>query len=1521
LGSGTTGGLIFSTTDNGNLGERVRILNNGAVGIGTTTPSLLSGYIGLSVVNVGYTQLRVRSTSTSAGIEFTPSSGNNWEIQANNSNQWFVFDRSQETYRLLIDSIGNVGIGTTSPAYKLDVTGEIRQTGNNFWFSSARIAGDGSGNIDINYNNGSSPSFTWYNGGTSALARITSTGNMGIGTTSPAELLDIAASADNSAVAGPKVNFKKGAVNKAVIGIGGNYLGQSTNTNDLIFRNDDGNILFGFSGAEKMRITSGGYIGIGTSTTTSGLQIQTEGTNTTSGSFLFVRSTNASFGGGAIGVGYQFAAPVGNNYYPFRIRAGTTNAIFLVNSAGVVYAGDTTGAIAYGSHDPYYAFNQDTNTGMDWAAADTLTFKTGGSERMRIASNGSVGIGTTSPNYTLQVNGTFYVNSTTYMNGSLTVEDSFIIDGRLAGSFGTGSILMKSGNSSGTWNQFNIFYYKNSSIDRLGFVDGGSVEILTLKNGGNVGIGTTNPATKLEVYGVVRITESASGGILQMQAGSSALDFASTFYGGTYRPFTFTNGGSERMRIQSDGNVGIGTSSPSQLLEVAGSSPIIRVLATSGNSTLRLTDNGVRNWDLKVVDVSDYFEVGGTSATSLVVTGAGNVGIGTNSPAYKLEVASGTSGQQSLVNFRTADSTTANNAGIQIFATPSATATSREAVMALDADGANASGGDYFLIKKRGNSGTTDFEQYSNASMRFGTNFISRATYDMTIANDGNVGIGTTSPTYKLNVVTTAVSGRQTLTNIDKTAQNLITFTNPQYSVVSSMGLMLRVFPQSDSRQGAGILANGGTFNGDTDLDLFVSSGSLESTTFSALKINARGNVGIGTTTVSNTMSIGADGSIHYYEPGATNVLIKAKSGNSRALLEIHDSAGVVKSYFQSVYSTGVAYLGTISNHDLVLTTNGTERMRIATSGNIGIGTSSPSTRLHVYSNANQPILIQGTTAGTWMDFQSSTSNLLSIGADGTRGIGFYNRTTAADLMTISSAGNVGIGTTSPGAKLQVDVSSASGIRVNGTGGYANILSQGGHLEFYKDSTPTYAAAIGLSTPATALSNDIQFATYNGSSWSARMTIANGGNIGIGTSSPLERITFGSSDSIIARSSDTTFNSGYCSRILFNQGGTGYGYLGFYTYQGGTGGGERMRITESGNVGIGITVPGGKLHVVGSSYISASANTTNIKFEGGGGNGLAFGTIDATSTYASWIQSGYVLNFVLATYNLLLQPLGGNVGVGTTSPAYKLDVGGTARVGDTFLITTATTADARLEVGSGRSGNGNSYLDLIGDATYTDYGLRLIRYDTGANAGSRLEHKGTGQFQLFAAEAASVTISTTSTERMRITSAGDLLVGRTSGGLDNTSGVTISQSSIGMQTEGNAAQIIMNRTTSDGTIVEIRRNNIAVGTISVTTTATAYNTSSDYRLKESIKPLNSGLSRVNALKPSVYNWKSDGSNGEGFLAHELAEVVPLAVTGQKDAVNDDGSINPQSVDLSKVVPILVAAIQELTARIKILESR
>jgi hypothetical protein len=104
------------------------------------------------------------------------------------------------------------------------------------------------------------------------------------------------------------------------------------------------------------------------------------------------------------------------------------------------------------------------------------------------------------------------------------------------------------------------------------------------------------------------------------------------------------------------------------------------------------------------------------------------------------------------------------------------------------------------------------------------------------------------------------------------------------------------------------------------------------------------------------------------------------------------------------------------------------------------------------------------------------------------------------------------------------------------------------------------------------------------------------------------------------------------------------------------------------------------------------------------------------------------------------------------------------------------------------------------------------------------------------------------------------------------------------------------------------------------TTGVLYNIVSDYRLKESVKPISSGLARVNALKPSSYNWKSDGSTGEGFLAHELAEVVPFAVSGEKDAVSEDGKIKPQGIDMSRIVPILVAAIQELTAEVNALKN-
>ena len=114
-----------------------------------------------------------------------------------------------------------------------------------------------------------------------------------------------------------------------------------------------------------------------------------------------------------------------------------------------------------------------------------------------------------------------------------------------------------------------------------------------------------------------------------------------------------------------------------------------------------------------------------------------------------------------------------------------------------------------------------------------------------------------------------------------------------------------------------------------------------------------------------------------------------------------------------------------------------------------------------------------------------------------------------------------------------------------------------------------------------------------------------------------------------------------------------------------------------------------------------------------------------------------------------------------------------------------------------------------------------------------------------------------------------------------------------------------------------------VGSISTDGSATAYNQSSDYRLKENVANLTGAISRVKQLNPVRFTWISNPSRGtvDGFLAHEVQAVIPEAVTGEKDAVNADGSIKAQGIDQSKLVPLLTAALQEAITRIETLEAK
>jgi hypothetical protein len=167
---------------------------------------------------------------------------------------------------------------------------------------------------------------------------------------------------------------------------------------------------------------------------------------------------------------------------------------------------------------------------------------------------------------------------------------------------------------------------------------------------------------------------------------------------------------------------------------------------------------------------------------------------------------------------------------------------------------------------------------------------------------------------------------------------------------------------------------------------------------------------------------------------------------------------------------------------------------------------------------------------------------------------------------------------------------------------------------------------------------------------------------------------------------------------------------------------------------------------------------------------------------------------------------------------------------------------------------------------------------------------------------------------MTLDASGNLLVGRTSAGGYSANSAQISQGGTGSVFDvTSGTPIFVNRRTSTGNLIDFSYNQGAVGTISTNGTTTSYNTSSDYRLKNTSAPMTGALARVAALKPCTYKWNADGSDGEGFIAHELAEVMPQCVTGEKDAVDADGKPQYQGIDASFLVATLTAAIQELKA--------
>ena len=174
-----------------------------------------------------------------------------------------------------------------------------------------------------------------------------------------------------------------------------------------------------------------------------------------------------------------------------------------------------------------------------------------------------------------------------------------------------------------------------------------------------------------------------------------------------------------------------------------------------------------------------------------------------------------------------------------------------------------------------------------------------------------------------------------------------------------------------------------------------------------------------------------------------------------------------------------------------------------------------------------------------------------------------------------------------------------------------------------------------------------------------------------------------------------------------------------------------------------------------------------------------------------------------------------------------------------------------------------------------------------------------------------------------------MVIGSTSFDSNNSIGVRLYKVGAVHATRSNEFAYVGRRSDSNGGLFLFRRDGTDVGNISVTTSATTYNSGSDYRLKQDDTPITDGLSRLKQLKPIKFKWKNDLSAFvDGFFAHEVSDIVPNAITGKKDAVyeeDDDlghkkGDPIYQQIDHGKIVPLLVAAVQELTTKVEALEA-
>jgi hypothetical protein len=344
----------------------------------------------------------------------------------------------------------------------------------------------------------------------------------------------------------------------------------------------------------------------------------------------------------------------------------------------------------------------------------------------------------------------------------------------------------------------------------------------------------------------------------------------------------------------------------------------------------------------------------------------------------------------------------------------------------------------------------------------------------------------------------------------------------------------------------------------------------------------------------------------------------------------------------------------------------------------------------------------------------------------------------------------------------------------------------------------------------------------------------------------------------------------------------------------------------------------------------------------GGGAGSSFG----------------IYSYAASAYRLWINGTSGQVAIGTTNPAAN----GTQR----FLVTTSPGSEiARFTDGANADLIFDTPTDQVARITaqYGSGGNLVFARGTGRTESMRITSAGRfgvgttdvdAKFKVFSNDEANLMLATTTksavdiiaqiqgvgyadlvidsnttilktgaAERLRTTSGGTVVAGSTlalpSGG-ELGAWLWIPGQNRAYFSSTSAAAAGFNRFNNTGDVIAINYSGTGVGSISTNGATTSYNITSDYRLKEDYKEIN-GLEKVSAIKVYDFKWKALNERMDGVIAHELAEVLPYAVNGEKDELDENGEIKAQGVDYSKLVPIMIKAIQELTAKVKALEAK